>query len=269
MELSIVFFFLAALFLCVGIYKIATRFKRETRDTSGQISNLQTNKFSSDMNRFAARAEIAPSVSRRSLAIHLSQETEAVSTLGAAQVSAITAQDAVENAPARLAELRRQEEAAHNNLLVTTEEATRLKVTLLALDEIRKDEERSRIKIGEHQQLAQIDVQKDYDIRINQLKAVLALKTFPYMKLAEIKGQIYNLLLEDATVADNKELPASVRAEYRMLLQDTIAIYRRTYERGLRLLQGVDGGEKLGGIDGFAELGSGVTDDGKAADDEI
>jgi len=112
-------------------------------------------------------------------------------------------------------------------------------------------------------------VDEDYQIRINQLKAVLALKTFPYMKLAEIRKYIRDLLLEHETVFADKLFPQVAKTEYLVLLNQTIEIFKGSYERGLRLLQTVDGGEELGRIDGYAELGSGVSDIVEALDDEI
>ena len=63
-------------------------------------------------------------------------------------------------------------------------------------------------------------------------------------------------------------VPASAKAEYRMLLQDTVVVYRRTYERGLGLLQGADG-QDVGGTDLNAQLERGVEDSDQTDNEQV
>jgi hypothetical protein len=200
------------------------------------------------------------------------------SKINDAKVDILASAHALEHAPEKLDELRERERVVNENIIETNKEATARKTDTLTLNLLIQEEHRtnqaiklkeaeSTIGIADYSERARIDVQKDFDIRINQLKAVLALKTFPYLKLAEIRQYIKGLLLEDAEVAES-ELPAQVKAEYRMLLQDTIVVYRRTYERGLGLLQVADG-EDVGGTDSFAQLGSGVEGTDKEGDEQV
>ncbi len=137
------------------------------------------------MNRFAAMKEFKPSEKRTELALQLGNEATAVAALGTAQTKAIAAEDAVANAPARLAEIRQQEEANHQNLLVITEEATRLKVTPLVLDEIRRDEERSKIRVNEKRDLDRLDIERRWIELEQDLKAgfIFAQKEYQYLQL--------------------------------------------------------------------------------------
>jgi hypothetical protein len=118
------------------------------------------------------------------------------------------------------------------------------------LSEIRLSEEQRRvqIKVDEHKQLSEIDVEKDYAIRMNQLRGILAVKLFTHTKLKELRGMVKDLLLERHEV-EVSDLPDSVKDNYKALLDGTIETYKRAYDVGqARLLEGADG-EDVGGVD--------------------
>lgn len=108
-------------------------------------------------------------------------------------------------------------------------------------------------KIIEHYQLSRIDVQKDYDIRMNQLRGILAVKLFTHTKLRELRGMVKDMLLELHEV-EVSQLPEPVKNEYSELLRATIDTYKKAYNEGqTRLLEGADG-EDVGGIDENADI---------------
>lgn len=160
---------------------------------------------------------------------------------------------------------------ANDQTLLVFEETSKIRVaTQLELErgqaEIRSQEEdeamqrriheadaESDRKIIEHYQLSRIDVQKDYDIRMNQLKGILAVKLFTHTKLREIRGMVKDMLLELHEV-EVSQLPPPVKNEYSELLRSTIDTYKRAYNEGqTRLLEGADG-EDVGGMDENADI---------------
>jgi len=145
--MEVLFFVLAGIFFCIGGYMAFTHFKKETRSLSDQVSNLQTGKFSTDMNRFAALRQVKSSSKRTELANQLSVETTSVSELGAAQTKVIAAEDNVRNAPDRLQEARQREQADHRNIIAATDEATKLALSVPTYEEIKKKQELDRLDL--------------------------------------------------------------------------------------------------------------------------
>src|SRR5437763_10905846 len=116
----ILFFILAAVSLCIGVYKIATSYQKDSRDAEGRVEGLQLNKYSTDMNRYAARKESKAAASRSGLASQLASEAESIAKLAAKRAEAIAAEEAAINAPLRLAEARAIEQEATINTLTVT-----------------------------------------------------------------------------------------------------------------------------------------------------
>jgi hypothetical protein len=111
----------------------------------------------------------------------------------------------------------------------------------------------SNIRVNEHEAFAKIDVAKDYETRMNQLKGILAVKLFPHARLKEMRGMVKDLLTERHEV-EVSELPTSVKREYKKLLDGTIDAYKKAYNDGqVRLLQGADG-EDVGSANEDADI---------------
>lgn len=116
-----------------------------------------------------------------------------------------------------------------------------------------EERQRSKIKVQEHKRLSKIDVEKDYAIRMNQLRGILAVKLFTHTRLKELRGMVKDLLLERHEV-EVSDLPDSVKIEYKALLDGTIDTYKKAYDVGqARLLEGTDG-EDVGGTDEDADI---------------
>ena len=262
--------------LFIGLFLVSTYFRKDLRNPSEQIDSVPDTNFSPNMGIIASKYQAALCTAQEEAARAAASKATAIGTL---HKTVMGQKHELEVEPERIAKKWKLEQITTDNVIVRTVAANKDLLTLPDFDshmrELTQNKAKLQLKAGEskiefeqYEQKARVDVQKDYDIRINQLKAVLALKTFPYLKLAEIRKNIKKLLKEDAKVADSK-LPASAKVEYRMLLQDTIAVYRRTYERGLGCLQGDNGREELGTANSFAELGSGVEDFNETLDDEV
>lgn len=196
MEPSTVLFIFAGLFLCIGVYKIATNYTKESRDISGQIQNLQLNKFSTDMNRFAAKKEMAPSSSRTALATQLASEATAITELGTAQAQVIEAEDKVANAPARLAEVREKEEAIHSNEVTLLNEASNRKVSPEILDGLRVNEEASKLRVNEHRELKEIEKEAYLFEKEIEVKGAIIARITPVYEVQLLMDQLQKVLLD-------------------------------------------------------------------------
>jgi hypothetical protein len=250
MELSTIFFILAGLFLLFGAYKLATSFTKETRNTSGQIQNLQSNKFSTEMNRFAAKKEMAPSVNRTGLASQLSSEASAIAALGKAQTEAIAAEDEVTNAPARLAELRQQEEAAHQNLLTLTDEATNRQISPSALDQqklkeheinetLRLDAGKAYIEVDKYRQIKDVDFDMYRQEREIDVKGAIIASVAPIYAVELLTQQLQKALLD----RENWEAMPDSTSKSKMLsrLNKNIKLLNEAIDaKGQELIQGIN-----------------------------
>jgi hypothetical protein len=124
------------------------------------------------------------------------------------------------------------------------------------------------VEVNKTKYLSEIDIEKDYKIRMNELRGILAVKMFTYSRIKEMRGSIKELLIERHEVSES-ELPAPVKHEYVALLDDTITTYKKAYSVGQnRLLEATDG-EDLEGIDDDADLSGGVGHGGPEIKDEV
>jgi hypothetical protein len=232
-----VVFILLGLFACIGIYKLATRYKNDPRSLEDQVKNLQSNKFSTGMNRWSAVKEIKPSEKRTALAKQLTSEATAVIALGSAQLDRITAEHALEVAPARLEELRRQEISVHEHTLALEREATDRKVSLLGLDQLRIEEETARVEIEKHRELKEID--KDvyqFEKEIDVKGAIIARVASVY-EVNLLTGQLEQALLERERWLELPE--SSTQTEMVEQLNKNVKVLREAIDvKGQRLIQG-------------------------------
>lgn len=123
----------------------------------------------------------------------------------------------------------------------------------LAESRLNEEARRSQLKIEEHQRLSEIDIEKDYKMRMNQLKGILAVKVFSYDMLKELRGKIQKLLEERHEVATG-EFPEGVKKEYLKLLDNTIKTHTEAYRVGENRLLETNNREELGGVDEESEL---------------
>lgn len=124
------------------------------------------------------------------------------------------------------------------------------------------------VEVNKHEYLNQSDIEKDHQMRMNELKGILAVKLFAHTKQKELRLMIKELLVERHKIQTSK-LPKSVKTEYLAILDDTITAHKGAYNVGQnRLLEAVTG-ETVEGSDEDADLSGGVGHGGTEIEDEI
>jgi hypothetical protein len=90
----------------------------------------------------------------------------------------------------RVEEIRQVESATRKNLLTTANRASELAVSPLALDEIRKDQEKSQTKVIEHREMKEVDknvyrFEKEIDV-----KGAIVAKVVPVFEMEALMKQL-------------------------------------------------------------------------------
>jgi hypothetical protein len=121
--------------------------------------------------------------------------------------------------------------------------------------DIRLKEERGKsdIEVEKHERLSNIDVRKDYETRMNQLRGLQELKKLPLTQLKDMRKEIKDLYLEQHDV-EVSDLPESVKNRYLKLLDGTIETYEGKYNAERNRLHQDGNGQDLGGADPESEL---------------
>lgn len=109
-----------------------------------------------------------------------------------------------------------------------------------------EDDEASIRKVFEHHQMSQIDIHKDYQIRMNQLQGIVAFKLISFQKSEQARKFIFNLMKERDGVNNSDLLPES-KEEYIDLLNDAIKRYKEAYVDGEHRLLQTSVREDMGG----------------------
>ncbi len=101
--------------------------------------------------------------------------------------------------------------------------------------------------------MSQIDIEKDYRIRMNQLEGIIAFKLISFKKSEHARKFIFNLLKERDDVKSSNLLPES-QQEYIDLLEDAIKRYKEAYFDGEHRLLKTGIGQDVGGFDEDSDL---------------
>lgn len=104
-----------------------------------------------------------------------------------------------------------------------------------------------------HQTKADIDVQKDYQIRMNQLKGITAYKLIGNDKLEQARKFILGLIKERDEVKTSNLLPES-KQEYLDIIEISIRRAKEAYSSGEHRLLETGTGQDVGGFDEDSDL---------------
>jgi hypothetical protein len=104
-----------------------------------------------------------------------------------------------------------------------------------------------------YQTKADIEIHKDYQIRMNQLKGITAYKLIGNDKLEQARKFVLNLIQERDEVKNSNLLPES-KQEYLDLLEISIRRATEAYSNGEHRLYETGNGQNVGGFDEDSDL---------------
>jgi hypothetical protein len=138
------------------------------------------------------------SESRTKLASQLTDETTSASTLAStqnsSQVIALTAEHTLQEAPSRLNEARKQEEVLHQHKTTLLNEATQRRVSSLALDQVRIEEEKARTEIEKHAGMKEIDKEVYQFEKEIDVKGAIIARVAPVYEVNLLTDQLHKAL---------------------------------------------------------------------------
>jgi hypothetical protein len=264
------FGFLAVVCACIAVYQIVTGNKGEGGPLDSQVATTQS-KGSPDMNRWAARREVKSSQARTTLNTQLTSEVEARTQLEAGQMSVLRVEHDLREATARLEEARAKEIANHNrdmtliaNEQQIIEKATRDGLhaqTYLATEHQRqldhldfeKKERESKLRVEEHRQMQEIEVDIEFKKAMSTLAAIARFRHLQYDAFDEIRGRI-NTLLEEEYKIEMSQLPLELKIKQLENVTQAIQTYKVIYDaKRDRLLESGDR-ETVEGYSSLTEL---------------
>jgi hypothetical protein len=208
--------------VCVAGYLLLTSYKKGSGDLNEHINTIQAEKFSPDMNRWAAGKEGKAATARATTAESLNREAAAVAEMHRKQAEATQAAFDRKEASFRAEEARKQEQSAHDLFMTLTREALDEGISVEALVEVKTkrlmDEAERTHQVQLKQQailLGLIAKHLQEHQTINQLQIQL---DGLYLEMAEIesgtyRGQPIPNTARAMMIADRKKTVATIKKD--------------------------------------------------------